>query len=122
MLNKKIEIDKRKNLTRLTIITPYFNVATFILQIDFGPPKTGLDKPPVEELVTKQALSIAFLRQFLKPVQWKSKNQSSPVSRTQSSSLPRQQSSPMSKEQSSQMPRQHSSPMLRQQSSPISDQ
>lgn len=44
-----------------------FSMATYIMQIDFGSVQPGLDRAPYEDLISKQPLSIAYLRQYLRP-------------------------------------------------------
>lgn len=54
------------------------SMTTFILQIDYGTVKSTIDKALMEEVVAKQAISIAYLRQFLRPAKWVPRPQSSP--------------------------------------------
>ncbi|XP_014787146.1 uncharacterized protein LOC106881316 [Octopus bimaculoides] len=42
------------------------SMVTYIMQMDFGPPKTATDRYPFEDLVIRQPLSIADLRRYLR--------------------------------------------------------
>lgn len=44
------------------------SLVTYIMQMDFGPPKSATEKYPFEELVARQPLSIADLRRYLRSV------------------------------------------------------
>lgn len=55
-----------------------FSMATYIMQIDFGSVQAGVDRTPYEDLISKQPLSIAYLRQYLRPsALWIDKKQKS---------------------------------------------
>lgn len=55
-----------------------FSMATYIMQIDFGSVQAGVDRAPYEDLIAKQPLSIAYLRQYLRPsALWIDKTQKS---------------------------------------------
>ena len=48
---------------------PYKGTALYLVyfQIDFGSVQPGVDRAPYEDLISKQPLSIAYLRQYLRP-------------------------------------------------------
>ncbi|XP_076100124.1 uncharacterized protein LOC143069394 [Mytilus galloprovincialis] len=96
-----------------------YSMVTYIIQVDFGTAKSSMDKPPVDELVSKQALSIAFLRQFLKPAKWISRQQSSPVPRQQPSPTPKNKSSNSNQQSSPAVRQRQVTALSRTQSSPV---
>ncbi|XP_052106434.1 uncharacterized protein LOC127738975 [Mytilus californianus] len=96
-----------------------YSMATYIIQVDFGTAKNSMDKPPVDELVSKQALSIAYLRQFLKPAKWISRQQSSPVPRQQPSPTPRNKSSTSNQQSSPAVRQRQVTAVSRTQSNPV---
>ena len=71
IITKKLLCYKTSVLCRLLFLIsrPLFFVYIyfFFFQIDFGSVQPGVDRAPYEELISKQPLSIAYLRQYLRP-------------------------------------------------------
>ncbi|XP_069117684.1 stAR-related lipid transfer protein 9-like isoform X2 [Argopecten irradians] len=44
-----------------------YSMATYVMQIDFNGSRMMVEKQPIEEMVSKQPLSIEYLRQYLRP-------------------------------------------------------
>ncbi|KAK7488680.1 hypothetical protein BaRGS_00020133 [Batillaria attramentaria] len=56
-----------------------YSLVTYLMQVDYGPSKSGSDRLPLEEMMCRQPISISYLQQYLKPAVQLARRKSAPV-------------------------------------------
>lgn len=59
--------------------TKVYSLVTYLMQVDFGPAHSNVERLPMEDMMNRQPLSISFLQQYLKPAVQLARRKSAPL-------------------------------------------